>query len=134
MAMTPEQLERARAQRDTKEIAQLILDKPMREDEILVDVDDKRSIEALMKYNTDVKTRIMMRMAGEAMNGDIKAAEFIMKYSGNEPAREATLNVNIPTFIDDMAGLDDDLNMMPTVVRKKRKKAKPEEPPVYVTD
>lgn len=132
--MTPEQLERTRAKRDTKEIAQLILDKPMREDEVVVDVSDKKSIETLMKANTDVKTRIMMRMAGEAMNGDIKAAEFIMKYSGNEPAKETNVNLNIPTFVDDMAGLDDDLKEVSTVLKKKRKKKKPEEPPMYVTD
>ena len=129
--MTPEQLEKARAKRDTKEIAQLILDKPMREDDIVVDVNDMKSIETLMKANTDVKTRILMRMAGAAMNGDIKAAEFMMKYSGNEPVKETNVNVNIPTIVDDMGNLDDDLTVM---VKKRKKKVKPEEPPVHVMD
>ena len=132
MAMTAEQLAKARAKRDVKEIAQLILDKPMAESGELKDVNDINSMEMLMSSNVDVKTRIMMRMAGEAMNGDIKAAEFIMKYSGNEPARETNLNVNIPTFIDDMANLDDDLNV--TVTKKKKRKSKAEEPPVYVVE
>ena len=129
MAMTSEQLAKARAKRDVKEIAALILDKPMKEKGAVADISDKKSIESLMKANTDVKTRILMRMAAEAMNGDIKAAEFIMKYSGNEPAKETNLNVNLPTFIDDMADLDDDLKV---TVRKK--KVKPEEPPVFVKE
>lgn len=131
MAMTAEQLAKARAKRDVKEIAQLILDKPMGETGELKDIGDITSMETLMSSNVDVKTRIMMRMAGEAMNGDIKAAEFIMKYSGNEPAKEANINVNIPTFIDDMANLDDDLKI---TVKKKRKKSKTDEPPVYVVE
>ena len=125
---TAEQVDKARAKRDVQEIAKLILDKPMKDGDI-IDVDDRQSIEKLMKANTDVKTRIMMRMAGQAMNGDIKAAEFIMKYSGNEPAKEANLNVMLPTIIDDMGDLDDDLNV---VVKKKKKKEKPEEPPMTV--
>ena len=123
---TAEQISKERAKRDVREIAMLILDKPMKEKGAVVDIEDKGSIEALMKSNTDVKTRILMRMAGAAMNGDIKAAEFIMKYSGNEPAKEANLTVNLPTIIDDMGNLDDDLNV---VIRKKKR---PEEPPKFV--
>lgn len=123
---TAEQISKERAKRDIREIAMLILDKPMKEKGTVVDIEDKNSIESLMKANTDVKTRILMRMAGAAMNGDIKAAEFIMKYSGNEPAKEANLTVNLPTIIDDMGNLDDDLNV---VVRKKKR---PEEPPKFV--
>lgn len=123
---TAEQISKERAKRDIREIAMLILDKPMKEKGVVVDIEDKSSIEALMKANTDVKTRILMRMAGAAMNGDIKAAEFIMKYSGNEPAKEANLTVSLPTIIDDMGNLDDDLNV---VIRKKKR---PEEPPKFV--
>lgn len=123
---TAEQISKERAKRDVREIAMLILDKPMKEKGVVVDIEDKGSIEALMKANTDVKTRILMRMAGAAMNGDIKAAEFIMKYSGNEPTKEANLTVNLPTIIDDMGNLDDDLNV---VIRKKKR---PEEPPKFV--
>lgn len=123
---TAEQISKERAKRDIREIAMLILDKPMKEKGTVVDIEDKNSIESLMKANTDVKTRILMRMAGAAMNGDIKAAEFIMKYSGNEPAKEANLTVNLPTIIDDMGNLDDDLNV---VIRKKKK---PEEPPKFI--
>lgn len=125
-AKTAEQISKERAKRDIREIAMLILDKPMKEKGTVVDIEDKNSIESLMKANTDVKTRILMRMAGAAMNGDIKAAEFIMKYSGNEPAKEANLTVNLPTIIDDMGNLDDDLNV---VIRKKKK---PEEPPKFI--
>ena len=129
MVTTPEQMAKARAKRDVKEIAALILDKPMRKDDVVMDVDDAESIETLMTANTDVKTRIMMRMAGAAMNGDIKAAEFVMKYSGNEPIRETNVTVSLPTIIDDMADMDDDLKV---TVKKRKKKVKPEEPPVQI--
>ena len=129
MAMTLEQLAKARAKRDVKEITALILDKPWKDSEKVIDINDTASIEALMSANTDVKTRIMMRMASAAMDGDIKAAEFVMKYSGNEPAKETNLNVTLPTFIDDMANMDDDLKV---TVKKRKKKVKPEEPPVQI--
>ena len=38
--------------------------------------------------------------------------------------------MSLPTIVDDMADLDDDLNV--TVKAKKKRRAPPEEPPVYV--
>ena len=129
---TAEQIAKQRAKRDIKEIALLVLDKPLNDDDPMLDIEEVRSMAALTSANVDVKTRIIARMAGEALNGDIKAAEFVMKYSGNEPAKETNLNVNIPTFVDDMGNLDDDLNIV--TVKKKSRKTKPEDPPTFVKD
>lgn len=109
-----------REKQDLKEIVQLILDAPVKKRGALARVTDDISMEELVKENTDVKTRIFIRLAGAAMNGDIKAAELIMRYAGLEPVKEANLTVTMPTIIDDMS--------LPDTNTKKKKI----EPPMYV--
>ena len=44
-------------------------------------------------------------MSMKAMSGDIKAAEFLMKYGGFEPPKDVNVDVKTPIFVND---LDDD--------------------------
>ena len=109
-----------RETRDLKEIVQLILDAPVKKRGVIKELDGDISMEELVKQNTDVKTRIFIRLAGAAMNGDIKAAELIMRYAGLEPVKETNLTVTMPTIIDDMS--------LPDTNTKKKNI----EPPMYV--
>ena len=111
-----------REKRDLKEIVQLILDAPMKKRGPVKEFDENMSMEEIVKQNTDVKTRIFIRLAGAAVNGDIKAAELLLRYAGLEPVKETNINVSMPTIIDDMTLSDDNV----TIRRKKI------EPPMYV--
>lgn len=129
---TVEQIAKANSKRDTKEIVQLILDSPIREitdDDPMLNFEDGKSFDFMKSANTDVRTRMWLRVAGEAMNGNLKASELMMRAAGEEPVKETNINVNLPTFVDDMADMDDDLNI---VVKKRKKKTKPEDPPIHV--
>lgn len=132
---TVEQIAKANIKRDTKEIVQLIMDSPIREideDNPLLDFDKEHSFDYMKTANTDVRTRMWLRVAGEAMNGNLKAAELMLKASGEEPAKETNINVNLPTFVDDLGDLDDDLNVV--IKPKRKKKVKPEDPPTFVKE
>ena len=91
-----------RRNRDLKEIINYVLASPFKEKGKVEDANGVISLERLMKGNTDVQTRITISMAREAVKGDVKAAEFLMKYSGKEPPKEQNINMNLPNIIDDM--------------------------------
>ena len=91
-----------RKNRDLKEIINYVLAFPFKSKGQVIDANGVVSLETLLKSNTDIQTRITMSMAREAIKGDVKAAEFLMKYSGKEPPKEQTINMNLPNIIDDM--------------------------------
>lgn len=86
---------------EIKELIQEILDSPIKKSPI-VEVDGLRDISSFKNANTDVKTRILLQIAMSAMKGDKASAEFLMKYGGFEPAKEAKVTIDTPTFIEDM--------------------------------
>lgn len=87
-------------------VIRAVLDCPV-EDRPLMRVGKTTTYSAFRTSNVDVKTRIAVRIAGDAMNGDVKAADFLMKYGGYEPPKETTVHVELPKFIDDLP--DDEL-------------------------
>ena len=91
-----------RYERDTKRLIRLVLDSPMKPGYAYA-VDGVKSMKELSELNTDVKTRVILQIAKQAMQGDIKSAQFLMKYGGLEPETRSMLTVELPQFIDDVA-------------------------------
>ena len=102
-----EKVKSARKETDLKELIALTLESPVNsEDANLAMVNGNYSIQSFKGKNTDVRTRILIAMSMKAMSGDIKAAEFLMKYGGFEPPKEHNVEVKTPVFINDFT--DDD--------------------------
>lgn len=91
-----------RRKRDFKDIINCVLASPFRSKGLVEEANAVKSVEELFNSNTDVQTRVVMSMAREAMKGNPKAAEFLMKYSGREPPKEQNINMNLPQIVDDM--------------------------------
>lgn len=97
-------LERARRKRsraDLQKIIGLVLDSPLN-DLPVEEVTGELSVQSLAQMNTDMKSRIILRAALSAANGDLKSAEFLMKYGGYTPPAESEVAVEVPTIIDDI--------------------------------
>ncbi len=94
---------RAKEKADMQKLIRLVLDTPLSNKEPLVEVDGERSLEEYKKAPVDIKTRIVLQMAADAMKGDCKARQDIFKYGGFEPVKEQHLMVDTPTIIDDMS-------------------------------
>ena len=101
-------LERARRKRsraDLQKIIGLVLDSPLNDGE-MEEVKGDISVQTLATMNTDLKSRIILRMALGAANGDLKSAKFLMKYGGYTPPAETEVTMDVPRIIDDI-GTDD---------------------------
>ena len=114
---------------DIQDLIQAILDSPIKKS-ATVKVDGLRDISAFKGANTDVKTRILLQITMDAMKGDRASAEFLMKYGGFEPIKEAKVTVNTPTFLDDIPG--DGLDALPEGEVTEALEAPEEELPLYV--
>lgn len=89
---------------DLERIIRLVLNSPVEDGEVFT-VDGKRSISEFRKKNTDVKTRIVLQTAVEAMKSSPKHIELLFKYGGFEPKKDDALMINLPLIIDDMPKL-----------------------------
>lgn len=94
-------LKRRNSRRDMQQLITMVLDSPLGPGNVDV-VDGTKPISAYEKANTDVKTRIILQYALDAMHGNIKAADFLFKYGGYEPVHEANVSLDTPTFIEDI--------------------------------
>ena len=92
----------SRRNQDLKEVINLVLNSPLKNKGEIVQVDGVISLEELSKSNTDVQTRIIMQMAKDAAIGEVRSAEFLMKYAGKEPPKQQQITMDLPTIIDDM--------------------------------
>lgn len=102
-----DRVRKKRAKRDTKILIRAIMETPLRKGET-VEVDGSIPIETLAKQNTDVQTRMLLKIAGQAANGDIKAADFLMKYGGYTPPVEQNITLNVPRIVDDIKELEEE--------------------------
>lgn len=93
---------KSRHKQDLKEIINLVLSSPLKDKGEITQVDGDMSLESLSKMNTDVQTRIVMQIAKDAATGEVKSAEFLMKYAGKEPPKQQQITMELPTLIDDM--------------------------------
>lgn len=102
---TVERIIAKRQKRDSKEIIRMVMATPLKDEGEygpVVMPDGKMSIAELSKKNLDVQTRIYLTMAGQATSGDVKSAEFLMKYGGLTPPAEQTVNINLPRIVNDI--------------------------------
>ena len=96
-----QEMERRKA-KDFAEIVNLVLSSPIRRDVPVEMADGNISMDELSRMNTDVQTRIISQMAYNAGMGDVKAAEFLMKYGGLEPPAKQEILIDVPQLVDDM--------------------------------
>lgn len=98
----------SREKQDMKDLIGLVLESPVNsKDANLAMVDGNYAISAFKDKNVDVRTRILLAMSLKAMSGDIKAAEFLMKYGGFEPPKEHNLDFKMPIILNDVDEDDD---------------------------
>ena len=102
MAEETDKARRAREATDMRRLIRAALDSPIHEGK-QYELDGKRELDFYKKKNTDVKTRMILSIAVDAMKGDRQAAEFLMKYGGFEPPKEQNVTVELPTFVDDIS-------------------------------
>ena len=106
---------------DSQKLIRDILASPS-DDGPVADPSSGITFKKLVNMNVDMQTRIVMRMALQAASGDVKSAEFLFKYGGLEPPKERTMEIQTPTFIDDIEcefseeseDEDDDSMMLPS--------------------
>lgn len=104
-----ESVKASRQNKDMRDLIGLVLESPINSsDAQLAEVDGNYSIQSFKNKNTDVRTRILFAISMKAMQGDIKAAEFLMKYGGFEPPKEHNIDIKTPVFINDLTDEDDD--------------------------
>lgn len=97
-----ERLAKQRQKQDLKEIINLILQSPLKEKGEVIQANGDISLQTLSKENTDVQTRIILQMAKDAATGNVKSAEFLMRYAGKEPPKQQQITMELPTLIDDI--------------------------------
>lgn len=102
-----DKVRKKRARRDTKILIQAIMESPLKKGET-VEVDGNTPIEQIAKQNTDVQTRMFLKIAGQAAQGDIKAADFLMKYGGYTPPVEQNITMRVPVIVDDIDDIEDE--------------------------
>lgn len=90
-----------RRKSDLKEVIRCVLTCPTLSSDDVELVDGSKPIQEYLDANIDVMTRIVIRHALAAGNGDVKAAEFLMKYGAYTPTQEVSLNL-VPVIVDDI--------------------------------
>lgn len=90
---------------DIKRLIRLVLDTPTLTSSKgpVMELDGKTSLEDFKGKNAMAGTRMIINMTAQAINGNVKAAEFLMKYGGFEPPKEERLTIELPTIVDDMS-------------------------------
>lgn len=86
---------------DMKRLIRLFMNTPLK-NMPTVDPEKATCIESYNKQNTDVKTAMTLAVIKGAIKGDLKCAEFLMKYGGFELPKEANITVDTPNIINDM--------------------------------
>ena len=97
-----------RRENTLKEIVTIVMNSPIGEG-VPVKLDGRMSMMSLRDKNLDVQTGIAVRMANQALGGDVKSAEWLVKMGGMEPIREQKITVDLPTFYSNMDDLPEDI-------------------------
>lgn len=77
-----------------KETAEMVLALTLK-DGTITDLADIQSMAAANGKNITVQDAIILKQAQKALNGDIRAAEFIRDTSGNRPTNEQRMDVAV---------------------------------------
>ena len=91
---------RRRSRADMQKIINLVMDSPLN-DAPTEEIDGRTAVKVLATKNTDLKARVILQMAVNAALGDLKSAEFLMKYGGYTPPAETEVTMDLPRIIDD---------------------------------
>lgn len=102
-----DKVRKKRSRRDSKILIRAILESPLRKGEVY-EVDGSTPIEIISKQNTDVQTRMFLKIAGQAVQGDTKAAELLLKYGGYTPPVEQNITMKLPVIVDDLDDVEDE--------------------------
>lgn len=91
-----------------KEIVTLVMASPIG-DGVPIKLDGRMSMMSLRDKNLDVQTAITVRMANQALGGDVKSADWLVKMGGMEPVKEQKITVDLPTFYSNPDDLPEDI-------------------------
>ncbi len=95
--------ERKRRREDLKDIIDIVMHSPLRSGEVFkLSPENPVPISELKGKNVEVQTAIVLAMTNGAVKGDVKNADWLCKYAGYEPVKEAKVQVESVTFIDDV--------------------------------
>ena len=94
---TPENPPANRREQTLKEVVALVMKSPISDAQVSY-LDGVTPMSALKSMNVDVQTAIVARFANQAMGGDVKSFEVLMKAGGLEPPKEQKITVDLPTF------------------------------------
>ena len=86
-----------RRRKDLKTIIDIVMHTPLNEQEV-VELDESLPVSALKGKNVDVQSAIVLRIASQAVGGDIKSADWLGKYGGLEPPKEQKVSLDMPQF------------------------------------
>lgn len=98
----------ARRRKDLKTIIDIVMHTPVSEGTML-DLDGTVPMSQMKGKTIDVQSAIVLRIANQAVKGDIKSADWLGKYGGLEPPKEQKVTMQLPTFYSDMNALPDDV-------------------------
>lgn len=97
-----------RAEQSLKEIVTIVMNSPIG-DGVPVRLDGRMSMMSLKDKNLDVQTGIAVRMANQALGGDVKSADWLVKMGGMEPVKEQKITVDLPSFYSNPDDLPEDI-------------------------
>lgn len=97
-----------RRENSLKEIVAIVMNSPIG-DGVPVKLDGRMSMKSLKDKNLDVQTGIAVRMANQALGGDVKSADWLVKMGGMEPVKEQKITVDLPTFYSNPDELPEDI-------------------------
>lgn len=97
-----------RRENSLKEIVTIVMNSPIG-DGVPVKLDGRMSMMSLRDKNLDVQTGIAVRMANQALNGDVKSADWLVKMGGMEPVKEQKIMVDLPVFYSNPDELPEDV-------------------------
>ena len=97
-----------RRENSLKEIVAIVMSSPIG-DGVPIKLDGRMSMKSLKDKNLDVQTGIAVRMANQALGGDVKSADWLVKMGGMEPVKEQKITVDLPTFYSNPDELPEDI-------------------------
>ena len=102
-ALDPYRVMTSHARSDVSDIIKQVLASPIKKEGAVREADGRISMEELSHSNTTVQTRIITQMAFNAIQGDVKSAEFLMKYGGYVLPEVREQTIDMPVIIDDVS-------------------------------
>lgn len=86
-----------------REIIETVMTSPIKKGEVIrLSKENPVPLKDLKGQNVEMQVAMVLSIASEAAGGDIKAADWLCKYAGLEPAKETKVEVESVTFVDDI--------------------------------